>query len=354
MLILLMDMVKVNAVNGVNVERLSDRLLVYLQSAMGRNVTLRDIRTFLQIEPGSKDDQNLRTQMSSTMVIKKIVKPSGKNDGVYKVVVPVEPVKWWDDDSQEPLDFRFPRCYEDDTEFGIEDCAEVFAGDLILIKGVSNFGKTAIALSLLGENLGLFPDTARLMGSEYTAADGKISPKFRRRMNRMNWVKWMTDDNKPRFELLPVGSDYEDYIKTDCLNAIDWISLPGEYYLIDRVMKAIKDRVGSGIVIPVLQKNRNREWAEGGERAERYADVVLSVDPYGERESLLTLGRVKAPKGKATGRAWAFDIVDYGANLHQIREVVKCPKCWGRGYTGSTNNYKKCDVCQGKKFVDKG
>jgi len=116
-----MDMVKVNAVNGVNVERLSDRLLVYLQSAMGRDVTLRDIRTFLQIEPGSKDDQNLRTQMSSTMVIKKIVKPSGKNDGVYKVVVPVEPVKWWDDDSQEPLDFRFPRCYEDDTEFGIED-----------------------------------------------------------------------------------------------------------------------------------------------------------------------------------------------------------------------------------------
>lgn len=331
-------------------ERLSDRLLEYLQTAYGKDVNLRDIRTFLKIEPGSKDDQNLRVQMSSAMVARRIIKPSGRNDGIYRVIAPVESVKWWLDNGDEsPLGFRFPRCYEDNTEFGIENLVEIFAGDLILISGMSNYGKTCVAISLMGENLDLMP--AILMGSEYTASDGKISPKFKRRMNRMNWVEWVKD-GQPRFQLLPVGSDYEDYVAPDQLNVIDWISLPGEYYLIDRVLKSIKDRVGNGVAIAVLQKNKGAEFGEGGERTQRYADVELLIDAYGS-ESMLTIGKVKSPKDKATGRMWAFSIVDYGANLRNIREIVKCPKCWGKGYIGSQNAYKRCDICSGLKFIDK-
>ncbi len=277
--------------------------------------------------------------------------------GLYRKVQKIQPVAWWNGYDEEPIDFRFPKSYssysgewELGSEFGIEDCVEVFAGDLVLIAGASNYGKTAIALSLLGENLGLFKGSV-LMGSEYTASDGKISPKFKRRMNRMGWVEWINGD-QPRFQLYPVGSDYEDYVEPDFLNVIDWISLPGEYYLIDRVMKAIKDRVGNGVAAVVLQKNKNQEFGEGGERTERYADVVLTIDPYGERESLLTLGKVKSPKGKATGRTWAFSVVDFGANLHKIREVFKCNKCWGKGYTGSGNNYKRCENCEGKKYTE--
>ena len=285
----------------------------------------------------------------SRMVDDRILKRIGR--GIYRKIVKVKPVEWWNGEDEDPLEFRFPRSYDDDTEFGIEGCVEVFAGDMILITGDTNLGKTTIALNILAENLGNFPG-ATLMGSEYTAANGKISPKFRRRMKRMKWVDWMNDSH-PRFELLPVGSDYEDYVESDQLNVIDWISLPGEYYLIDRVMKTIKDRSGKGVTVPVLQKNKGQEFAEGGQRSERYADVVLKIDPYSQLENMLTIGKVKAPKGRATGRTWAFTIVDYGANLHNIREIVKCTKCWGKGYTGSGNNYKKCEVCNGLKYVDK-
>ena len=282
-----------------------------------------------------------------------VIKSCGRNDGTYKSILKVEPVKWWDDDiDTEPLDFKFPRCYEDGSEFGIEDFVEVFAGDLVLITGDTNLGKTTIALNIMGENLGMFKGTT-LMGSEYTASDGKISPKFKRRMKRMEWVEWMNGDGKPRFQLLPVGSDYEDYVESDHLNVVDWISLPGEYYLIDMVMKAIKDRIGRGVGVLVLQKNKGQEFAEGGQRSERYADVVLKIDPYGSDEGLLTIGKVKAPKGRATGRTFAFDIVDYGANLHNIREVVKCRSCWGKGYKKSGQNNIRCPECEGKKFIDK-
>lgn len=341
------------------VERLSDKLREYLFTARGRVVNLRDIRVFLKIEPGSKEDQNLRTQMSTTMVSQRVVKPSGLNDANYKVLVPVEPVDWDDGDDEEPLGFRFPRAYAQtgdgdfytSSEFGIDDMVEVFAGDLILITGDTNYGKTSIALSIMGENLDLLPTI--LMGSEYTADNRKASPKFKRRMRRMNWVNWKNGDGKRRFELLPVGADYEDYIEADHHNVIDWISLPGEYYLIDRVMKAIKDRTGVGVATLVLQKNKGQEFAEGGQRSERYADVVLKIDPFGEGESLLTVGKVKAPKGRATGRTFAFSIVDYGANLHNIREVVKCRKCWGKGYIRSGQNNTRCPECGGRKYVDK-
>ena len=278
------------------------------------------------------------------------IKPCGRNDGYYKAIQKVEPVVWWNGDVGEPLDFRFPRSYDDDSSFGIEDMVEVFAGDLVLITGRSNYGKTTMALSILGENLGSMKGV--LMGSEYTAANGEASPKFKRRMKRMDWANWLKDGS-PHFDLLPVGADYEDYVEADKLNVIDWISLPGEYYLIDRVMKAIKDRVGRGVAVPVIQKNKDAEFGEGGERSERYADVVLKIDSFGKSESLLTIGRVKAPKGRATGRTFAFEIVDYGANLRNIREVVKCNNCRGKGYTGTANNYKRCSACAGLKYIER-
>jgi len=334
--------------------KLSTKIREFLVTCEGRDIDLGYLRRELHIDPNSPADTNLRTLLSSNFTKEGLVKGSGKRDGVYHVIRKVEPVCWWNGDDQEPLDFKFPKSYEvaDDTyaisEFGIENCVEVFAGDFILITGDTNYGKTAVALSLLGENLTLLGG-ARLMGSEYTAADGKISPKFRRRMNRMKWVDWMIG-GKPSFELLPVGSDYEDYIKSGYLNVVDWISLPGEYYLIDTVMKGIKDRVGDGVAVAVLQKNKNQEFAEGGQRSERYADVVLKIDPYGEfGESMLTLGKVKSPKGKSTGRTWAFSVVDYGANLYNIREIIKCKSCFGKGWKAQ----KPCPDCNKKGYVDK-
>jgi hypothetical protein len=270
--------------------------------------------------------------------------------GVYRKIKKIEPVKWWENTGGEPINFLFPRSHEDYSEFNIEEALEVWAGDMILISGVSNYGKTTIACNMLGENLDLMP--CFLMGSEYTAGDGKISPKFERRMKRMKWVEWLKD-GMPRFQLYPVGSDYEDYIQPDSLNVVDWISLPGEYYMIDHVMKSIKDRVGNGIAVVVLQKNKNNENPEGGERAERYADVHIKIDPYTKSESMITLGKVKAPIGSATGRTWAFEIIDYGANLLNIREIVKCPTCYGKKWKGPSNNRTPCDACNRTGYINK-
>lgn len=321
----------------------------YLKKIEGQVVGLDTLRKEFNILQGSKSFDAIRNIMFR-LAKEGLAKPL--TNGKYKVIIQVDPVKWWEElEDENPLDFKFPKSYHDDTTFGIENLVEVYAGDLILISGQTNFGKTAMALSILGENIDLLVPLPRLMGSEYTGGDDKASPKFKRRMKRMDWVQWMNGNGEPRFELYPVGADYEEYVKRNAINAIDWVSIPnGEYYLIDAVTKAIKDRVGRGVSIVVLQMNPGAEYGEGGPRSERYVDVALKIKDFGEGQSLLTIGKVKAPKGRSpSGRNWAFEIVDYGANFANIREVVKCGACYGKGWAKNM----PCPACNKLGYVDK-
>uniref|UniRef100_A0A6M3LH26 Uncharacterized protein n=1 Tax=viral metagenome TaxID=1070528 RepID=A0A6M3LH26_9ZZZZ len=333
-------------------ERLIDKLTEYLATARGREVNLRDIRAFLKIEAGSKDDTNLRTQMSTTLTKNKVVKPSGKQDGTYKVLLPITPITTVTNRNTPALDFRFPRNYgQDEGSFGFEEFVEIFPGDLILITGRSNYGKTIMALSLMAENLGILK--AVVMGSEYTASDTELSPKFERRIKRMTWANLINDDGTLNFVLLPVGGDYEDYIVPGCSNVIDWISLNGEYYLIDRVTKQMKDSVGNGVVIAVTQKNKDAEFGEGGERSTRYVDLELKIDSFGKNESMVTIGKIKSPLKRGTGRTWAFGVTDYGANFCDIREIVKCHTCYGSGWMKAGTGKKPCITCDRTGYVNK-
>ena len=296
-------------------------------------------------KPEPKIDARLR-RIFFELAKHREVKSSGRRDGIYQKTKRVEPIKWWKMDSVTIMDFRFPWGHEDSTAFDVDEQLDVFPGDLWVIAGRSNYGKTALALNILGENVDRHK--CILMGSEYSAADGKISPKFKRRLDNMKWVKWLNGNGEAKFTLLPVSDNFEDYIEPDKINIVDWINLPGEYYMIDHVMKKIKDRIGNGLGIVVIQKGKGAEYGEGGERTERYADLYMTIDSFGQFESLLTIGKVKAPKGRLQGRAWAFKIVDYGANLHNIREVSRCSVCKGKGLAFGD----KCKTCEGKGWKE--
>jgi len=334
-------------------ERLIDKVREVLEGAEGKVIHLNELRRELMLQPRTPEWESIRKTMQ-LLSKDRVVKPSGLRDGNYKVLKPINCVPFTldGDDKEGILDVRFPRSYIDDSSFDFQDNVELSEGDLILITGETNYGKTGIAVSFLAENLGLLEATD-LMGSEYNSPDGQISPKFKRRLKRMNWAKW-DDENGMRFNLWPIEHDYEDYIVPNHLTVIDWLTIPGEFWMIDTVMKTIKNSIGRGLAIVVTQKNKGAEFSEGGQRANRYADLVLKIDRFGDGESLLTVDKVKASKGKSpSGRTFAFGFADYGANLINIREVVKCPKCFKKGYVKVGNEYKRCPLCEGRKYIDK-
>src|SRR3990167_2216175 len=168
-------------------ERLIDRLTDYLKTAQGKIVFLKDIRVALNIEPGSKDDTNLRTHMSTDMVQKKIISPSGKNDGAYKVIKPVLPVRVFlpGRERRPPFELIFPRAFDTGMQMDFAEHIVVREGDLITLGGVKSKGKTTLCLAFCAENIDKNPV---LMGNEYTVlVEDKFepAPRFIKRLDKI-------------------------------------------------------------------------------------------------------------------------------------------------------------------------
>jgi len=336
-------------------ERLSDKLMEYLMTAQGRRVHLKDIRTYLQIEPGSKDDGNLRTQMSN-LKVKRIVSSAGYDDGYYKVVKRVQPVKVFSVERERRLPFNilFPRDFNTGMEFSFAEHIVIREHDVITIGGQSNWGKTTVALNFCGENIEHSPV---LMGNEYTQVVGDTeeyepTQRFIDRMSRMDWVQWVDEDGEDKFILLPVREDYAEHIERDRINIIDWVNLDGDrLYDISKLMDRIKAELGRGIGIVVLQKGEG-DKPRGGQFAKDFTDCELLIDKYTEWESLLTIGKVKEYTQPVMGRTFAFGISG-GIKIINFREVVSCPECYGKGWKKFGNSSKPCETCNMRGKVDK-
>lgn len=335
-------------------ERLSDRLIEYLKLAEGKFVHLKDIRVALNIQPGSRDDANLRTQMSETMVKNKIVSPSGKNDGIYKVVKQVQPVPVFSipRERKPVFDLNFPRDFNTDMELEFAEHIVFREGDLITLGGVKSKGKTLLCLNLCAMNIDKKPV---LMGNEYTVSvNGKYepAPRFFNRLDTMSqWIEWTDENGYDKFLLLPVRDDYAEHIVADRINIIDWINLDGgQLYDIGKVLEGIKANIGRGIAIVALQKGESAPNPRGGQFVRDFSDLEILLDGFGDDENdiLLTLKGVKEKHKPIVGKTYAYHIDSSGTKILNFREVKKCFACHGQGYTKSG----KCGECFGCKFVD--
>ena len=273
------------------------------------------------------------------------IRPIGERDGWYEKICSIQPVRWWEVDENVKFDLSFPRSYYDDACFSFADKINIAPGDLIVLAGTSNAGKTTLALNFLAENIDKDYKCV-LMGNEYVSLNNMPSPRFKKRLSAMNWVKWFDENLKPKFELLPVQDNFENYIQKDKLNIIDWIYLPDNVYMVGKVLQDIKGRLGKGVGIAVLQKASNRDLGVGGQFTEYRADLYMSVDILRGWESRLTLGKVKDSTVPLSGMSWAFSIEE-GAKLANIREVKKCHKCNAFGKRFG----KTCDTCHGNGWV---
>ncbi len=338
--------------------RLTDRLREFLWQAQGRNVDLKYLRAELKIDPTSPSWDTLKTLMHNFSKGEgKLVRPSGLNDGNYHVVTQVKPVKVFvkDRERRPPFELFFPKDFNTGMEMLFAEFIVIREGDLVSIGGVSNYGKTTMAMNLCGENIKYNPV---LMGNEYTTRVGETdeyepTPRFLNRLDAMDWVQWVNGDGADSFTLLPVREDYAEHIVKDKINIIDWINLEGgRLFDISKVMDNIKAELGRGIAVIVLQKDQDSSAPRGKSFAKDFTDCELLIDKFTEMESMITIGKVKEYTRPVMGRTFAFGILQ-GVKIVNFREIVKCPTCYGKGFVGSGNNYKRCPVCNGVKYIDK-
>lgn len=333
-------------------DRLSDKLEELLKGAEGKDVSLGYLRKELCINPATPAWNGLRVLMHN-LITKNIVRPSGRNDGVFHVIRQVTPVKVFSVQRERhpPFDLVFPRDIDKGIQMDFYEDVVIREGDLILIGGVSNMGKTALAMNFCGENIDKKPV---LLGNEYTNPEGEPLPRFINRLDAMDvnkggWVNWIDVDSNDKFTLLPVREDYASHVIRDRINIIDWINIEsGEHYMIGTILDGIKRNLGHGIAIICIQKAEGATAGRGGQFTKDFADLELLIDKLGTTEILLTVGKCKEYIKRVMGRTFGYSIFK-GVKIENFREVKKCQKCFGKGHSVIG---KDCEECSAKGWVD--
>jgi len=170
--------------------------------------------------------------------------------------------------------------------FQVEQLVEVMPGNLVCVAGEIEAGKTAFLLNVAKLNMNHFD--VHYFSSEMGASE------FKKRLSKfegMNLNDWKDLKAKAR------AGDFQDVIRPDALNIIDFIEVHDEFYKVGAYLKRIHDKLKSGIAIVAIQKNPGRDEGLGGNRSMEVARLYLSMSKE------FPGGRLKITKGKN----WATD-----------------------------------------------
>ena len=260
-----------------------------------------------------------------------------KNDRQYTLINKTcTYIEWTGADPTKTLNLEWPRGVQDGTRFGFDGHVTIRPGHVIVVAGISNFGKTAFALNFLWANMDRFPCT--LMGNEYTPET------FKARVTKMDWADPLFPSGKPKFELIERRERWKDIIRPDNINIIDWINLGDAFYQIGTIIDGIQSQLKGGLALIVLQKDEGKNLGRGGGFTRDLATLYLSIDK----------GRMMCEKAKEwtrgynpNGKSWAFQIEE-GVRFHDIREVRVCYSCAGTGTTRKGD----CERCYGKGYIE--
>jgi len=312
----------------------------FLDQIQGKEITLKELRSEFNIQSGTKSFDLVRNIMFR-LAEQKIIKPTGKKNGAYKVILQVKPVQIFgvQRERRPPVDLIFPKDFDTGMEMDFAEDVIVREGDLILISGLSNYGKTTLAMNFCGENIDKHPV---LMGNEFVDPLGEPVPRFLNRLDSMKWVEWADENGNDKFTLLPVRDDYAEHIVKDKINIIDWINIEtGEHYMIGTVMDGLKRNVGRGVVIATIQKAEGAQAGRGGQFTKDFADLELLIDKLGKSGILLTIGKVKEHNKPVMGKTYGYSI-HKGVQILRFREVKRCTKCHGKGFTSQGGECSEC------------
>jgi hypothetical protein len=167
------------------------------------------------------------------------------------------------------LDIQWP--------MNIEKYIKVYPGNLVVIAGTTNAGKTAYNLEFIRLN----QDKYHII---YICSEmGDVELKSRLEL----FPNMAIDDWK--FEAVTRSTDFADVIVPDVVNIVDYLELAEDLYLVNSYLTKMVERIGSGLVLVSLQKKEGAKWGRGQEFSAEKSKLYLSMDQ----------GVLKITKGKS-------------------------------------------------------
>lgn len=182
----------------------------------------------------------------------------------------------------------------------IQKYVNLFPGNLAVVAGATNAGKTALLLNVMYLNNYTFPLPKYYFCSEM----GQVELR-----ERLEGFKGMAIEEWD-FKAIDRSTDFEDVIVPDALNIVDYLELTEDLYAVNTHLTAITHKLGNGLAIVALQKKEGAKYGRGQEFSAEKCKLYLSMDA----------GKITIIKGKS----WANKKVNPNDLKAEFQIIAGC------------------------------
>lgn len=241
---------------------LAEEVLEYILSTTGHFLST-DIAKCLHLS--TRQELKNLSMILKRYCDKGIIEKVGERNGCWrKVDTDLEIINWQTADEKEyPIDFPL----------GLSSLVKLYPGNIVVLAGASNTGKTSFMLETI--RLNQKHHEIFYFNSEMGASELKI------RLNQFpeNLIKF----NPWKFTAIERSSNFADVIKPDAMNVIDFMEVYDEFYKIGGWIRDVHSKLKTGIAIIAIQKkastkNFNQQFGRGGELTLEKPRLYLSMD----------------------------------------------------------------------------
>lgn len=239
----------------------------WLSAAPGE-FSVRDIDYDLCID--SPEKRKIRLEILEELVEKNELERVGSKRGYYRPYhMDLTPLKIG------KVDFQYERFW---LPFRLHDYVGIMPGNIIVIAGVPNAGKTALLMNLIKNNRKNF-NNIDYFNSESGEQELNLRlSKFDISLSDWNINAWERAEN------------FADVVRSGKgnLNVIDFLECHDEFYKMGHYIKEIHSKLDGAIAVVAIQKNAGQDNGLGGFRSMEKARLAISLDS----------GKMKVTKAK--------------------------------------------------------
>jgi hypothetical protein len=240
---------------------LSQEILEFINSSSGVFFSL-EVENFLHCS--SLADKKNVSQIFRRFAKEGVIEKSGTKNGCWrKIETDIEYINWQDaDDSEYPLELPL----------NIHELVKLYPGNIAILAGASNTGKTSFMLETIRLNQKKYPIT--YLNSEMAA------PELRLRLKLFDDVCKL---DAWKFKAIERSSNFADVIDPDGFNVIDFMEIYDEFWKIGGWIRDVHLKLKRGVAIIAIQKKTStkkdtQDFARGGELTLEKPRLYLAMD----------------------------------------------------------------------------
>ncbi len=196
----------------------------------------------------------------SRLVEEGIIERVGREDGLFRRV----------ENDEQRIDIRQKSSGEVRLwmPFNLEEKVKILPKNIIIVGGTPDGGKTAFLLNVASMNRNTQDISYFISEMGIDEYQGRVDPMG---ISREEWHSKITTIER--------SCNFQDVIRPDGLNIIDFLELSGDDYLkVGETIRRIWDKLTTGVCFIAIQKRYGSDLPQGGIGAIEKARVALSLD----------------------------------------------------------------------------